>query len=434
VRLLSPGNGSDADGDTVAVSVEVAGRGGGIGRVEWRVNGLTTGIDTPTAVPGGQPLQLTRRLPIDGVNNLIEVRAYNAANLIVSQPTRVNIKGTVSAVNPERPARASRLVVLAAGVDDYADRRFKLASAVVDARALVQAFSSTGRKLYKDVETRLLSDAEVTRENLAAVFAEIGKDMHQSDVFVLYLAGHGKTVNGRYYYAPQPFRVAGAVNDASMDQAITSQGLDQEQWQQWLSLIPARKSLILFDTCESGTLLTDDVRTLERGAANDRMAQATGRSIITASSGSAEAVEGYRNHGLFTYNVLDAMDRGDGDSDGTIDLSELATYVYAQVTSISERVFRHRQEPQIKVSLNFPLTGQGQVLKDSPAVAQAAPTLQLAQSTQLQIKPGTGAKVMRTLSAGTSVAVIRSEGAWSLVARDGKVLGYAPSRDLLAAK
>jgi len=76
-----------------------------------------------------------------------------------------------------------------------------------------------------------------------------------------------------------------------------------DQWQHWFASIPARKSVILFDTCDSGTLAGDETQELVRTAANDRLALATGRSILAASGGSQEAIEGYRGHGLFTYQV-----------------------------------------------------------------------------------------------------------------------------------
>jgi hypothetical protein len=39
---------------------------------------------------------------------------------------------------------------------------------------------------------------------------------------VLYLAGHGKTVDGRYYFAPQNFKVAGDLSNAAIDAAVKS--------------------------------------------------------------------------------------------------------------------------------------------------------------------------------------------------------------------
>jgi WD40 repeat protein/uncharacterized caspase-like protein len=425
----------------VSASAEITDRGGGIGRVEWRVNGITVGVDNPV-VSGGQPARLTRTLALDTGNNDIEVVAYNSANLMASLPTRVSrFVQQVSPVTPPAPtatptplpAGKPRLFVLAAGTDDYADKRFALQYSVPDARAVAQAFEASGKGLYASIEVKFMSDAEVVNDRLDVAFAEISKLVQPTDVFVLYLAGHGKTVDGRYYFVPQNFRVEGEVTGPKVEAAVKAQGISQDQWQRWLATIPARKSVILFDTCESGTLTdgADETKTLERGAANDRLAQATGRSIITASSGSTEAIEGYRGHGLFTYNLLDALDRGDGDGNGTIEVTELAAYVYAQVIMISEKVFRQRQEPQVKITLDYALTRQAQVLKDSPpAMAVGKPTYQVAQTASVQVKPATGATVVRSLSAKTGVTVVKSEGAWSLIARDGKPIGYVATREL----
>jgi uncharacterized caspase-like protein len=385
------------------------------------------------------------------------VVAYNSANLIASLPARVAAAAPaalpVAVVPPAPPpapgpmaeptpkpaptpavSSAPRLVVLAAGSDDYADRRFRLQYSVADAKAMARAFEESGKGLYAGVEAKVMSDAEVVTARLDAAFAEISQKIRPTDVFVLYLAGHGKTVDGRYYFVPQDFKVEGDASAPNIDAAVKAQGISQEQWQRWFATIPARRSVILFDTCESGTLTgeADETKTLERGAANDRLAQATGRSIITASSGSTEAFEGYRGHGLFTYNLLDALDRGDGDNNGTIEVTELAAYVHAQVTAISEKVFKQRQEPQMKITLNYALTRQAQVLKDStPAMAlETRPTYQVLQTASLQIRPATGATVVRSLSARTGVTVLRSEGGWSLVAREGKPIGYVATRDL----
>ena len=58
--------------------------------------------------------------------------------------------------------------------------------------------------------------------------------------------------------------------------------------------------------------------------------QATGRTILTASSGDTDALEGYRGHGLF--HLQRAGSVGDvvmSDGNGTIEVAELAAYVHA---------------------------------------------------------------------------------------------------------
>lgn len=438
VAIIAPQDGAPS-GAQVAAEVDIVNRGGGIGRVEWRVNGVTVGVDTPPAPAANQLARLTRNLSLDPGSNTIEVIAYNAANLVASIPARATVTVPSAAPAPGQPvaAQPSRLFVIAAGIDDYTDSRFKLAGSVRDARTLSQAFSTSGAGLYQSVNVKLLTDADVSKDKLDAAFKEFAAQATPADVFVLHLAGHGKTVDGRYYFVPRDFKVSDSGDEKAVNAAVVAQGIAQEQWQRWFASIPARKSMILFDTCESGSLTGDAAQTkaLEQSAANDRLAQATGRSIITASSSTQLAFE-YRGHGLFTYNLLDAMERADSDGNGTIEINELAAYVYAQVTRLSEQVFKKRQEPQIKIASSYPLTRQGRVLAgDLPVVAEDnAPSFQLAQTANLQIKPGPGATVVRSLNAQTAVTVLKNEGGWSLVASGGKPLGYVATRDLAPAR
>ena len=66
-----------------------------------------------------------------------------------------------------------------------------------------------------------------------------------------------------------------------------------------------------------------------------------------------------------------------------------------------------------------------------PAVAMATkPNYQLTQAAQLQIKPIDGATVVRSLSPKTAVTVVKSEGGWSLVASQGRPLGYVATGEL----
>jgi WD40 repeat protein/uncharacterized caspase-like protein len=447
VGLTLPARGLGVADSFVAVEAGITDRGGGIGRIEWRVNGITAGVDNPASSTPGQALRLTRRLALDPGDNDIAVIAYNGANLVASVPSHVSVATAqpttstpgVTPIPSPAPSASSaatakpRLFTLVAGVNDYADKRIKLAFAVSDAKDVARAFKDAAGSLYQSVDVKLLTDAEVTRDKLDAAFREIAGKAQPSDVFVLYLAGHGKTVDGRYYFVPQDFTVDGELTEKTINKSVLIRGISQDQLQRWFASVPARKSVILFDTCDSGTLTgdADETHQLERGAANDRLAQATGRSIITASGGSQEALEGYRGHGLFTYEMLDGLNRADGDSNGTIEVTELAAYVYAQVTELSQKVFKQRQAPQMKITANYPILKQTRVLQDEVIpVAEAKPTYQLKQSAQLQIQPNFGATVVRNLSPRTAVTILGSEGGWSLIASEGKPLGYVATRDL----
>jgi uncharacterized caspase-like protein len=369
--------------------------------------------------------------------------AYNGANLIASTPARLTVAGPPAAPQqaaqqtpaaPAAPAATKpRLFAIVAGVNDYADARIKLSYSVSDAKEIARGLQEAAGNLYQAVEVKLMTDADVNRGTLDAAFAETAAKASASDVFVLYLAGHGKTLDGRYYFIPQAFAVDGELNNQSIATNVKQKGIAQDQWQRWFASIPARKSVILFDTCDSGTLTGEEAETqqLEKTAANDRLAQATGRSILTASGGSQEAIEGYHGHGLFTYQVLEAIERADGDNSGTVELNELAAYVYAQVSELSLKVFKQRQVPQMKIVANYPLTRQARILGDAaPAVAQAKPNYQVAQSAQLKVQPGGGAQVVRSLAAKADVSVLESRNGWSLIAADGKPMGWVAAKDL----
>jgi WD40 repeat protein/uncharacterized caspase-like protein len=445
VRINLPGRALGAgtiDATQIQAQAEINDRGGGIGRVEWRVNGVTAGVDTPPPAPRGLPARLTRNLALDPGTNDIAVVAYNSSNLIASVPSRLS----VATVQPTAPAPSPgtapqpapvgpqpKLFVLVAGVNDYADKRIQLSYAVADAKEVARGFKEAAGNLYQSVEVKLMTDADVTRDKLDAAFNEIVAKAQASDVFVLYLAGHGKTVDGRYYFIPHDFTVNGELSDTNINATVKAKAIAQDQLQRWFASVLARRSVILFDTCDSGTLTGDAGTTqqLERGAANDRLAQATGRSIITASSGSQEALEGYRGHGLFTYQMLDALNRADGDGNGTIEVTELAAYVYAAVSELSLKVFKQQQAPQMKITANYALTKQTRILQDELVpVADAKPAFQLQQTAQLQIQPGPGAAVVRSLSAKMPVTVLENKNGWALIASEGKPLGYVAARDL----
>jgi WD40 repeat protein/uncharacterized caspase-like protein len=429
VTLASPRDGMQATGEQVTGEVEISEKGGGVGRVEWRINGVTVGIETPPVPPAGQPLRLSRRLVLDDGENEIEVVAYNSANLVASVPARATV--AVQAATAGTPAR---MFVLAVGLNKYAEAKFELTYAVPDAKALAQALSESGKGVYESVDVTLVQDADVKRGKLDAVFVELASKVRPSDVLVFFLGGHGKTIDSRYYFVPQDFRVDGPMTSAGLDAAVVKQGIAQEEWQAWLARIPARKSILLFDTCESGSLTGEGKEThaLERGAANDRLVQATGRTILTASSDDADAIEGFRGHGLFTYNVLEALERADTDGNGRIEVAELAAYVYAQVTALSEQIYRQRQVPQMRITGNYSLVKPTQIFAgmDPGIVLPAEATHQVTSAVELLVLPAAGARRVRKLDAKTPVTLVKSDAGWTLVAREGRPLGFVATKDL----
>jgi hypothetical protein len=268
-------------------------------------------------------------------------------------------------------------------------------------------------------------------------------------VFVFFLAGHGKTKNGRYYFLPRDFRYED-------EDSIEKAGMDQDKFQAWFARIPARKSILLYDTCESGSLTGTKARGNdidERLGALNRMTRATGRTFLTATTDDAPALEGYRGHGVFTYALLDALEHADVNKNGLIEVSELADYIDQKVPDFSFEAFKLRQIPQRNiVGNNFALTNKMVVLNAlaDPAASNSGKGIgsppaaaSTSANTSIPTKPthvvistsptdvfetiaadGTKGIAVQRLSFGTLVVVIESSDGWDLIAREGRPLGY----------
>ncbi|AVF02937.1 MULTISPECIES: caspase family protein [Devosia] len=421
------------DTDRIEVSALVTDRGGGIGRVEWRVNGVTLGLDSRgfdrlsshAGQIGPVPIEITQLLTLDPGTNLIEAVAYNREGLISSAPSRVTVTW-----DGQSASEPPTLHVLAVGVDEYHDSRLRLNFAASDATAVGEAFRRAGEGLYQKVEVTTLLDAAVTSSGLAEAFEALSARVRTRDVFVLFMAGHGKTQDGQYYFLPQDFRY---VDETS----VAEHGIGQHQFQAWLSIIPARKSLLLYDTCESGSLTNGMAsRGLEEVAALARLTRAMGRTVMSASTDSAPALEGYRGHGVFTYALLQALNEGDSNSDGTIAVTELAGSVDIAVPELSYAAFNFRQIPQMSiVGSDFPVAQRADILG-----ALAAPDLERpppSQHTHVIIAPAelfagpeAGSEPNSVLPVGTLVSAMQSSGSFFAVFKDGKALGYVDGSTL----
>jgi uncharacterized caspase-like protein len=258
-------------------------------------------------------------------------------------------------VTSTAPRSPQRLYVLALGIDKYRYEVLNLKYAVADAKALSSAFNlpNAGKALYEQVIVYdpVLNEA-VTAENLHRKFEELGKVIRPDDVFVLYMAGHGVTDNGRYCYIAHDANYEGDDFDKLVETSI-----GQDQLQTWLTLIPAFRSVLIYDTCESGSTAEDrsGFRGAQRLVAAEKLSQSMGRTVLAASSDVKDALEGYppdagRKHGIFTYVLLDAFALADTDKDGMITTESLAAYLRMHLPDLTEKLWNLRQEPQVNLS------------------------------------------------------------------------------------
>jgi hypothetical protein len=352
LELLSPPESQQRARDFI-LQVKIAPTTGGVGRIVYRVNGVVVGDLTARPVDISVPYH-RRPFTLAPGRNVISVTVFNAQNTVESTPVE-------TVVHVQADERRPTLYVLALGVSDYRDRALQLRYAADHAKALVDTLRRQGQRLFARVEVTSLLDRDVTVGKLEAAFRDLAGKVQADDVFIIYLAGHGMTLDGEYHFIPADVIYENA-------QVLRAGSVQQERLQRWLGAIQAQKSLILLDTCASGAFVTAlsgtvtqlaSARDLSEKGAIDKLMRATGRAVIAASTERQFALEGYSGHGVFTYTLLQGL-RGEadaqGDRDGAITVDELSAYVAKEVPRITLEKWKYEQFPMRQFGgLPFPI-------------------------------------------------------------------------------
>ena len=357
LELVSPPKSQQRTRD-FTLAFKMTDKGGGIGSVRYRVNGKLVG--DPTA----RPLDITvphhrRPFTLPPGRNVISATAYNAKNTIESQPIEAIVQ-----VNADE--RQPSLYVLALGVTNYRDRTLDLRHAANDAKVMTETLQRQGQKLFQAVTVKPLLNDQATLNGIDAAFKELAGKIEEHDVFVLYLAGHGTTLDGEYHFIPWDMIYENR-------QKLHDGSANQERFSRWLGMIRAQKSLILLDTCYSGAFTAtvagtaSNVPNLSRFTrgdlaekdAIDKLMRATGRAVIAASTEKQFALEGHKGHGIFTYVLLEGL-RGEADTrgqkNGDVSVDELATYVAEEVPRLTLEKWGYEQFPMRDIQgQSFPI-------------------------------------------------------------------------------
>ncbi len=201
LALVKPSTDTSVGQPSTEVRVALRDQGGGIGKVVWKVDGVTVAVaPTPDDSSKSQRQSAARRIPPDKTTrtltqeviltpgiNTVEVTAYNRRNDVASPPLIVTITMQPPAVaTPSNrrktpvgqelspipapllpPELQPSLHMLVVGVDRYRDQQLLLNYAVSDAGSLASSLQQMAAPLFREVTVEKLFDEDVTIANLS---------------------------------------------------------------------------------------------------------------------------------------------------------------------------------------------------------------------------------------------------------------------------
>jgi uncharacterized caspase-like protein len=206
----------------------------------------------------------------------------------------------------------------------------KLNFAAKDAQVIEKVLRDKSSALFRRVETKLLTDAGATRQQIMQGLTWLRREMTQQDVAVLFFSGHGMNdSDGSYYLLPQ-----------NVDREnLLGTGIADGDLKKALAALPGRVIAIL-DTCHAGALGGDRRKgpaNLSEDLIRDLVTDDYGVIVMASSMSREFSLESNRlGHGYFTLALSEGLTgKADTNGDGTVYLNELDSYVSDRVKELS---------------------------------------------------------------------------------------------------
>ena len=365
VRIVSPQGGAAAK-EQIEVSVEATEQNnGGIKAIRLYQNGRLVG--GPSALRGivveAAPQSANSKIQKFNItlapgDNALRAVAYSQTDL-ESAPAEVKIS---FAGTTQKPA----LRVLVVGINEYKDATMNLAYARPDAESLAQFFEAAGKAnaLFSSVSVTKLVDEAATGDAIKTAMNQLAAQSKPEDVVFVYLAGHGDTAAENsvkdaddnaaqtFYFLPYEMR------QMIIKDRVRQYGLSGEAINALIAKIPARKIVLIYDSCKSGAAITG----ASRGAGDEQqalaqLARAQGIYVLAAATGQQYAGEVKSlGHGILTYALLEGLGGKAAGADSIIKVSQLFAYTEDRVPELAKQ-YRGREQWPVPFTKgqNFPL-------------------------------------------------------------------------------
>jgi WD40 repeat protein len=331
VEILSPQNGSPLTSSSVTVRYTARSPADApVTGLRARVNGRAVSIPEARdlGVAGSSEYEVT--IPVRAEDSEIELFAANRNGVSTAATVHLSWVGSAPALRPEMIFKP-KLYLLAVGVSTYSNPAFDLGLPAKDARDFVAVWLKQKGLLYADVQVRLLTDADATKDNILDGLDWLQHQVTSRDVGMMFLAGHGTNDNtGKYFFLPY---------NADPERLLRT-GVPQADLRDTLSSL-AGKAMFFIDTCHSGNALgtarARDTRNDINGFVNDLASAENGVIVFTASTGRQFSLEDPAwGNGAFTKAVVEGLSgKADFQHTGSITHRGLDYYVAERVKDLT---------------------------------------------------------------------------------------------------
>jgi WD40 repeat protein len=328
---------------TLNLALRLTDGGGGIGLVRVFLNGTAIIQDDK---PGGALNRSYAVALLDGPNELRAV-AFNADGSVQSS----SVTAAIAAHLPRPPRGTLHAVIV--GIQEFPKRpQNNLTYSVADAQLFADTLKQFSAPLFEKLDFKLLTTAaETDRDHVVQALTAMQTAAGPDDEFVFYVASHGLVVDGEYYLI---------TSNVSSAATIKTEAISRQQLAGLLANIRAPKKLVIIDTCHAepvGDALQQAVQSggMSDSTATTILSRQIGSTVLAAATTDQEALEGYKDHGLFTRVIADGLG-GRAASNGIVSNFSLADYVGAEVPPLASNLYQHDQTPTISANgQRFPI-------------------------------------------------------------------------------
>ncbi len=303
--------------------------------------------------------------PVTGIKALVDGRPVTAERgVIIREKDKAEVKGEdireIKITVPERDSEVSilaeniysvsepatvrlrwrgekreefvikpKLYVLSIGISKYEDKGLTLGLAAKDAEDFAKAMEKQKGGLYRDVNTKVLTDAKATRDEIMDGLDWITKETTSKDVAMVFLAGHGvNDQSGIYYFLPvnantEKLKRTGVVFTDIKNTVASLSG----------------KTILFVDTCHSGNVMGARRGVADiTGIVNELSSAESGAVVFASSTGRQYSLEDIAwGNGAFTKALVEGMSgKADLLGKGKITINMLDLYLSERVKELTK--------------------------------------------------------------------------------------------------